>query len=83
MPSRTLRCANLRRSLGQKVPWKKKEAGNPASPVVNQSLQSALIVVTVAKYVSRPIYSNDPVNQASGYQARHAVMAVMPAGCIE
>ena len=50
---------------------------------VNQSLQSALVVVTVAKYVNRPIYSNDPANRASDYQARHAVMAVMPAGCIE
>ncbi len=49
----------------------------------SQSLQSALVVVTVAKFLIRPIDSNDPVDRASDYQARHAVMAVMPLGCIE
>ena len=48
---------------------------------INQSLQSAPVVATVAKYVNRPIYSNDPANQAIEYQALDIAMAVMPSGC--
>ena len=49
----------------------------------SQSLQSAPVVATVARFLIHPIDSNDPANRASDYQARHAVMAVMPLGCIE
>ena len=50
---------------------------------VNQSLQSAQVVVTVARFLIRPIYSNDPVNPASEHQERHAAMGEMRVGCIE
>ena len=41
----------------------------------SQSLQSALVVVTVAKFLIRPIDSNDPVDQASECQAHQSAEA--------